>query len=94
MTFVDLVFNELALAKLARRGIAPEELRQALDNGALLTRNPHARVPGSRLLIGPSDGSRMVTAVVQPDGLHASLLHVMTGWPSSRREIVHFRTRR
>ena len=94
MELVDLVFNELALAKLAARGIGPEELEQAVDNGALLIPNPHPRVAGSRLLVGPSDGGRLLTAVVEARSDDPAVLQVMTAWPSSRREILVFRRSR
>jgi hypothetical protein len=81
-----LVVNSLAGSKLAARGIAPSEVEQVRRNGPYVTRNPHPRVPGSRLMVGVTDGGRTLTVVIQPDADDASVWHVMTGWDASRRE--------
>jgi len=91
MRIVELHLNDLVLAKLAARGIRDNEVEQVLANRPYLAANPHPRVPTSRLLIGPTDGGRLITIVVQPDRLEPSLWHVMTGWGATRREILTFR---
>ncbi len=86
MLVARLLFNDVALAKLARRGIAMSEVAQLPRNGTLVTRNAHPRVPGSRLLIGPTDGGRMLTVVIEPDRADDATWHVRTAWDASARE--------
>lgn len=91
MQVLRLHVNPTARHKLAARSISTDELEQLLANRPYVTPNPHPRVVGSRLLIGPTDGGRVLTVVIQPDRADPALWHVMTGWPASRREIVLFR---
>jgi hypothetical protein len=81
-----LVVNTRAASKLAARRIALSEVEQVRRNGPYITRNPHPRVPRSRLMIGVTDGGRTLTVVIQPDTDDASTWHVMTGWQASPRE--------
>jgi hypothetical protein len=81
-----LIINARGLAKLASRGISPSEVEQVRRNGPYVPANPHPRVPDSRLMIGPTDGGRMLTLVIQPDANDPGAWHVMTGWPSTTRE--------
>ena len=67
------------------------EARELVVNGPVITTNPHPRVPGSRLMIGLTNGGRTLTFVIQPDVADAALWHVMTGWPSTRREAAAYR---
>lgn len=92
MLIARLIVNAPAERKLAARAISPSEVRQLVSNGALVTRNPHPRVERSRLLIGRTDGGRMLTVVIQPDAADDAAWHVMTGWPASRREIAAYRS--
>lgn len=92
MLIVLLIVNARAASKLAARGIALSEIEQVRRNGPYTTRNPHPRVPGSRLMIGDTDGGRTLTLVIQPDADDASAWHVMTGWQSSPRERDTYRT--
>lgn len=59
--------SEEAAAKLARRGITTYDVEQLSKNGALSKRNPRPRMSGSRLLIGPTHGGRILTVVVEPE---------------------------
>lgn len=86
MLIALLVINTRAASKLAARGIALSEVEQVRRNGPYITRNPHPRVPGSRLMIGETDGGRTLTVVIQPDTDNSSTWHVMTGWQSNPRE--------
>jgi hypothetical protein len=85
------IISEAALAKLARRGITPRNLRQLPGNGVVGTRNPRGRMPGSRLLIGATDGGRLLTVVVEPDPTDDAVWHVRTAWDASppERAIYH-----
>jgi hypothetical protein len=86
MVIAVLVLNARAASKLAARGIHASEVEQVRRNGPYVPRNPHPRVPGSRLMIGETDGGRTLTVVIQPDADDASAWHVMTGWQASPRE--------
>lgn len=81
-----LFANDLALQKLAGRGIHMAEVEQLPCNGGLLARNPHPREARSRLLIGPTNGGRMLTVVVVPNRFDPAIWHVRTAWESSARE--------
>lgn len=81
-----LIFNEAAEAKLAARGIALTDVYDVYADGAYFPRNPHPRVPGSRMMIGPDRGGRCLTIVLQPDADDEAVWHVMTGWPSTERQ--------
>lgn len=93
MFIAELIFNREAIEKLARRRISVREVGQLPANGPLVTRNPVPRVPGSRLMIGLTDGGRTLTIVIQPDVADAGAWHVMTGWDSTPREAAAFRRR-
>ena len=86
MLIARLVFNEAGLDKLARRRIRASEVEQLPRNGAVAVRNPHPRVAGSRLLIGATDGGRLLTIVVDPDAADTAIWLVRTGWDASARE--------
>lgn len=91
MLIARLIVNPLAEQKLGRRGVSVRELLQVAANQPYVTANPHPRVSGSRLIIGPTDGGRLLTVVVQPDARDKAAWHVMTAWDSTRREIGAFR---
>lgn len=46
-------------------------------------RNPRPQAEGSVLLIGPTNGGRVLTVVLNPDRLDESAWHVRTAWPAS-----------
>jgi hypothetical protein len=92
MVIAVLVLNARATSKLAARGIDASEVEQVRRNGPYVPRNPHPRVPGSRLMIGETDGGRTLTVVIQPDADDPSAWHVMTGWRASPRERDTYRT--
>jgi hypothetical protein len=83
---VDLLLNDVALEKLARRGIDQQEVDQLRANGPLVARNPHPRVRGSRFLVGPTDGGRLLTLVVDPHASDEGAWFVQTGWDAGKRE--------
>ena len=85
-----MVLSSRGAAKLGRRGIAPREVIQLQANGAVTKRNPRPRAPGSRLLIGPTDGGRLLTVVVERDQTDEAIWHIRTGWESSRAEQMFY----
>lgn len=90
MLILDLVINRRAAEKLAARNITSVEVEQVIANGPYVRENPLPRVNGSVIVIGPTDGARFLTLILQPDENSATRWHVMTGWPSSTRQIEAF----
>jgi len=90
MLILDLVINEVAVGKLAARGISPLEVEQVIANDPSVDDNPEPRVPGSKAMIGPTDAARFLTLILQPDEDSATRWHLMTGWESSTRQIHAF----
>jgi hypothetical protein len=73
-----LSFSETTVAKLAGRGITPEEVRQVNDGDRIAIRNPRPRVEGSALMIGPTHGGRILTVVLNPEPADAGAWQVRT----------------
>ncbi len=94
MLIADLVAPDSVIEKIARRGIQPDELQQARRNGAVFTRNPRPRAAGSRFMIGPTDGGRLLTIVIVPDDCDRGIWFVKTAWQSSRGEHAIYLQRR
>ena len=80
MFVAELHFNETTLDKLGRRTIAEAEARQVIANGVRALPNPRARVPGSRLVRGATDGGRELVLVLNPHPYQPDEWFVMTGW--------------
>jgi hypothetical protein len=85
----ELVVTEVGLAKLGAGRISAEEAAQVPRNRHAIVRNPHAEaVPGRRrLLIGTTDGGRVLTLVIEQTVEPTTWL-VVTGWnatPAERR---------
>ncbi len=47
MLILDLVVNDVAVVKLATRGITGDEVDQVVRNGPYIRANPEPRVPGA-----------------------------------------------
>lgn len=94
MLILELVINALAAEKLAARDIMGIEVEQVIANGPFARGNPEPRVPGSVIVIGPTDAVRFITLVLQPDEASSTRWHVMTGWDSSVRQIAAFQSKR
>jgi hypothetical protein len=62
-----LVFNALARAKLAARGITTREVEEVVASGPPARGNPSARMHASIYVIGPTSAARFLTGVLQPD---------------------------
>ena len=75
-----LHFNEKALDKLGVRSITEDEARQIIANGFRALPNPHARVKGSRLATGTTDGGRRLVLILDPHPYQPDEWFVMTGW--------------
>jgi hypothetical protein len=89
-----LVFNALARAKLAARGITTREIEEVVANGPRVRDNPNARMTGSIYAIGPTSSARFLTVVLQPDEADPTRWHVMTGWDSDPRQIADYQSKR
>lgn len=63
----ELLVTEVGLSKLGARQISAEEAAQVPRNRHAIVRNPHVRAsPGRRrLLIGATDGGRVLTLVLE-----------------------------
>jgi hypothetical protein len=85
----ELVVTEVGLAKLGARAISAEEAAQVPRNRHVIVRNPHAGASSGRrrLLIGVTDGGRVMTLVVEQT-LEPTTWLIVTGWsatPAERR---------
>jgi hypothetical protein len=82
----ELLVTDVAAGKLGRRDISDEEVEQLLRNANVTVRDPHAGGEVERLLlIGHTDGGRVLTLVVEPT-LEPSTWLVITGWTATERE--------
>jgi len=88
-----LVFAPAAVEKLGARSISAADVVQLVANRAIVAANPRPRVPGSRWLIGPTDGGRLLTVVIEPTA-EVGVWRVRTGWPSSTAQTTYYRKRR
>jgi uncharacterized DUF497 family protein len=82
----ELLVTEAAIDKLGARGITTHDARQIPRNAHVVARNPNKTSPGKRrLLIGRTDGGRVMTLVIEQTVDPTTWL-IVTGWDSSRRE--------
>lgn len=91
---MDVVRELLAIAeavgKLGARAISIDEAQQLLDNQYVIVRNPRRgrgqeQAIARRLLIGQTDGGRVLTLVVERTQDPGTWL-LITGWEASARE--------
>ncbi|HTW41590.1 MAG TPA: hypothetical protein VMD79_04710 [Solirubrobacteraceae bacterium] len=83
---VELLVTEAAIDKLGARGITTHDARQVPRNAHVIVRNPHKASAGKRrLLIGRTDGGRVLTLVIERTVDPTTWL-IVTGWESSPRE--------
>ena len=73
------------MAKLAARDISTAEAEQVLRNAHVTVRNPRDRHGKRRLLIGRSDGGRVLTLVVEATIEQTAWL-LVTGWNATQAE--------
>jgi hypothetical protein len=72
--------------KLGARGILVAEARQLLRNRHEIAPNPRGQGDGNRqMLIGRTDGGRVLTLVIEPTFDPNSWV-IVTGWTASPRE--------
>lgn len=83
----ELVATEVARDKLGARNISPAEVEEVPRNEHRIVRNPHAGgAPGKRrLLIGQTDGGRVLTLVIEQT-LDSTTWLVVTGWNATAGE--------
>jgi uncharacterized DUF497 family protein len=82
----ELLVTEAAIDKLGARGITTHDARQVPRNGHVVARNPHKRSADKRrLLVGRTDGGRVLTLVIEQTVDPTTWL-IVTGWDSSPRE--------
>lgn len=82
----ELLATEAAIDKLGARSITTQNAREVPRNEHAIVRNPHAASPGKRrLLIGRTDGGRILTLVIEQTVEPTTWL-IITGWDSSSRE--------
>jgi len=86
-----LLFSPTTAHKLADHSITSEEVRQVADGDRIVIPNPRPRVSGSVLMIGPTHGGRMLTAVLNPEPADSGVWHVRTAWPASAAQIGRYR---
>lgn len=86
-TVHELLVTEVGLGKLGARQISAEEAAQVPHNRHAIVRNPHAGAsPGRRrLLIGATDGGRLLTLVIEQTMEPTSWL-IVTGWSTTAAE--------
>lgn len=87
----ELIATEAALDKLGRRAIATDEAEQLPRNRHVILPNvrgregPRRQPRERRLLIGRSDGGRILTLVIEQTNDPESWL-IITGWESTAAE--------
>jgi uncharacterized DUF497 family protein len=82
----ELLLTEAAIDKLGARAISIEETHSVPRNANVVVRNPHSDPPGKRrLLIGRTDGGRLLTLVIERTTDPTTWL-VVTGWDATVRE--------
>ena len=80
----DLLINETGIEKLGARGISEREARQVLQNDNAIGPNPRGGEE-RRLLVGLTDGGRVLTLVVERT-LEPGSWIVVTGWNSTKSQ--------
>ena len=83
----ELLATDISRDKLAAHGILTTEAEQLLRNDHLTVRNPRAgSEPGRRrLLIGETDGGRILTLVIERT-VEPTTWIVVTGWSATAAE--------
>lgn len=83
----QLLATDVALDKLGARGISAEEAERLLRNRHATVRNPRrASDSGERvLLIGRTDGGRLLTLVIERT-IEPTTWLIVTGWSSTEAE--------
>jgi hypothetical protein len=84
---LELLVTEAALDKLGARGISAVEAEQVPRNRHVTVRDPRreGQRAGRRLLIGPTDGGRVLTLVIEQTADVTTWL-IVTGWAATAAE--------
>lgn len=82
----ELLITDAAAEKLGRRSISDAEVEQLLRNASVTVRNPGAGGEDERrLLVGRTDGGRVLTLVIEQT-IEPSAWLVVTGWTATALE--------
>lgn len=83
----QLLATDVALDKLGARGISAREVEQLPQNRHRTIRNPHAAAEPEkrRVMIGRTDGGRVLTLVIERTVDPTTWL-IVTGWNATEAE--------
>ena len=81
----ELLATEATIEKLGARGIAIDEAQQVPRNMHLTVRDPHDGDTTRRLLIGRTDGGRILTLVIE-ETIDPTTWLIVTGWEAADGE--------
>ncbi len=81
----ELIATEAALVKLGARGISIDEVEQLPRDAHVTVRNPRDEHGNRRLMIGRTDGGRMLTLVIEQTVEPTTSL-IVTAWSSTDSE--------
>lgn len=79
----ELLFTDAAIEKLGARNISDKEAKQLLRNANVTVHNPGPGGDAKRwLLIGRTDGGRVLTLVVE-ETIEPTSWMIITGWTAA-----------
>jgi uncharacterized DUF497 family protein len=82
----ELLATEVAIEKLGARAISADEAGQLARNEHITVRNPHGQeAEKRRLMIGRTDGGRILTLVIEQT-IEPTTWLIVTGWSSTEVE--------
>ena len=82
----ELLATDAAIGKLGARTISADEAGQLTRNEHVTVRNPHGEEPKTRrLMIGRTDGGRILTLVIEQT-IEPTTWLIVTGWSSTDAE--------
>jgi hypothetical protein len=82
----ELLATEAALDKLGARNVSADEAGQLARNEHITVRNPHGDESDKRrLMVGRTDGGRVVTLVIERT-IEPTTWLIVTGWSSTEAE--------
>ena len=81
----ELLATDVAIDKLGTRGIALNEAQQLPGNAHVTVRNPRDEAAARRLLIGRTDGGRVLTLVIEQT-IDPTTWVIVTGWEATGSE--------
>lgn len=82
----ELLATEAAIGKLGARAISADEAGQLARNEHVTVRNPRGGEAGKRrLMIGRTDGGRVLTLVIEQT-IEPTAWLIVTGWSSTDAE--------